>query len=62
MRNMQTALFAALLTFVGMSCLAQDKTVLTYKAKKGQVIRYKTVGSLTMEAGGSKVDLDLKAG
>ncbi len=65
MRNMQTALFSALLTFTGLACtgvssLAQDKVVLTYKAKKGQVIRYKTEGSLTMEAAGNKVDLDLK--
>jgi hypothetical protein len=60
MRKMQTAILATLLTIAGISCLAQDKVMLTYKAKKGQVIRYKTDGSLTMEAGGNKVDLDIK--
>jgi len=64
-RTTQTAFFAVLLTFIGITfagttCIAQDKIVLTYKAKKGQVIRYKTDGSLTMDAGGNKVDIDLK--
>lgn len=60
MRNAQTAVLLALLTFVGAACMAQDKAVLTYKAKKGQVIRYKTEGALTMDAGGMKVSLELK--
>ena len=60
MRNARTAALVALLTLAGIACMAQEKTVLAYKAKKGQVIRYKTEGSLSMDAGGMKVNLDLK--
>ncbi len=59
-QNAFTAILVGALAVGSMACFAQDKVVLTYKAKKGQVIRYKNEGSLTMEVGGQKLTLDLK--
>ncbi len=54
------ALVAAAFILPGFASRAQDKVVLSYKAKKGQVIRYKTEGTLSMESGGMKLSLELK--
>src|SRR5262249_28843068 len=52
--------FLFLLILISACCMAQDKVALTYKATKGQVTRYKSEGTMNMEAGGMKVTLELK--
>ena len=59
-RNAQFACLVALFSVMGSQCHAQDKLVLAYRAKKGQVIRYKTDGVLSLDTGGNKVQLELK--
>lgn len=42
------------------ACPAQERVTLLYKARQGQVMRYKSEAALTMEAGGMKVSLEVK--
>jgi hypothetical protein len=49
-----------LIAFVGAPAMAQEKIQLLYKAKVGQVIRYKSDGTLYLEAGGMKLTLELE--
>ncbi|MCS6776291.1 MAG: zinc-dependent metalloprotease [Chloroherpetonaceae bacterium] len=58
---LRTAIVAVLFMIPAVSTLAQDKVLLTYKAQKGQVMRYKEEGTLVMEAAGQKLTLELKS-
>ena len=50
------AMFALML--LSAACVAQEKTTLSYKAKSGQVVRYKESGTITLDAGGMKITFE----
>lgn len=50
----------ALISLAGWARAADDKVVVTYKAKAGEVVRGKSEGTLHMEFGGQKVTMDMK--
>jgi hypothetical protein len=52
------ALMLVLALCVGAS--AQEKVMLAFKAKVGQIMRYKAEGTLTLEAAGQKLTMELK--
>jgi len=54
-----TALVVVLAAMAAL-CSAQDHVVLTYKARSGQVARYKNEGTLSVDFSGNKATLDLK--
>ncbi len=46
--------------FLAVGANAQDKVVLSFKAKAGQTMRYRAEGTLTLEAAGQKLAMELK--
>ena len=56
----RVALLALLMALASVSCIAQDKVTLVLRAKAGQAAHYKSEGTLKMDAGGMKIDLELK--
>src|SRR5690348_6593217 len=58
-RYLILTLAATLTLLVGAGRAADEKVKLAYKAQAGQVARYKTSGTLSMEAQGQKVSLDM---
>ncbi len=54
------ALWTALALLLSVCCTAQDKVTLTCKAKTGQVVRFKSEGTLNLDAGGRKITLDIQ--
>ncbi|HLK57071.1 MAG TPA: zinc-dependent metalloprotease [Chthonomonadaceae bacterium] len=59
-QGVKTALLVWLMAIIGVSSLAQDKVSLAYKAKTGQTARYKSQATLSLDAGGMKLNLDIK--
>lgn len=60
---MKRALYFAIFVLflpVSTATLAQEKIQLLYRAKVGQVMRYKSEGTLHLEAGGMKLTLELE--
>jgi hypothetical protein len=58
-QGLRTTLWITLALSVSACCAAQDKAVLLYKAKTGQVVRDKSEGTLSLEAGGRKATLEV---
>ena len=54
------SLALGLLTLSSVACTAQEKVTLTYKATKGQVVRYKSSANLNLDFGGMKIELETK--
>src|ERR1041385_6945590 len=59
-QGVKTSLFMGLMAIISVTSLAQDKVSLTYKAKLGQVARYKSEATLSLDAGGQKLNLHIK--
>ncbi len=54
-------LIVVITVLVGLApATGQEKTTLVMKAKPGQVMRYKAEGTLTLEAGGNKVTIEIR--
>src|SRR5579884_330425 len=53
-------LFLALMCLASVCYAAPDKVTLAYKAKAGQVARYKSEGTMSFEAGGNKMTGEIK--
>jgi hypothetical protein len=61
MHGVRTTTFVAVFMLLAVFCAAQEKVTLTYKAQKGQAMRYKDVTTLNMEAGGMKLAVEMKS-
>src|SRR5579863_2053908 len=59
-QTMSTAILILCLALLAATARAQEKVLLTRKAKAGQVMRYKSEGTLKMDAGGMKITVEIK--
>jgi hypothetical protein len=60
MRWLRATCAAALLLSACAVCLAQGRSVVVCKAKSGSVMHYKEEGTLSLDAGGNKMSMEIK--
>jgi hypothetical protein len=59
-RSVSTALLLTLALFTRLGASAQESVRLSHKATAGQTARYKSEGKITLEAGGMKIEAEVK--
>ncbi|NLH98731.1 MAG: hypothetical protein GX446_04475 [Chthonomonadales bacterium] len=60
MKQLAWLVAVILLAMVTVTADAQDKVMLAFKAKPGQTMRYRAEGTLTLEAAGQKLTMEMK--